>query len=177
MKRGGSGRPPAEHQRRRRIVRSGAGWAWRMWRDRRGVTGVIAAIILPVILGFAALVIDYGYLTTIRNQLQAAAEAASLAGVRELPSTANASNVAREYAAKNMATAQHGPILLDADVIPGSWDPLTRTFTANGAPLNAIRAISRRAQANGNSLPPIFAGILGIGDFDINTAAIAIPTD
>ena len=173
MKRGGFGRPPGDHQRHRRIDRPRAGLVRRMWRDRRGLVGVIAAIILPVILGFAALVIDYGYLTTIRNQLQAAAEAASLAGVRELPSTANASNVAREYAAKNMAVAQHGPVLLDADVIPGSWEPPTRVWVANGVPLNAIRAISRRAQNNGNSLPPIFAGILGIGDFDINTAAIA----
>lgn len=54
---------------------------------RRGESGAVAVIVvlcLTVFIGFTALVVDMGYLYNVRRQLQAAADAAALAGCQEL---------------------------------------------------------------------------------------------
>jgi Flp pilus assembly protein TadG len=94
-------------------------------------------------------------------------------------------------------------VLVQNDVYPGNWDPATRTFTRAGtynpttgawstapgvldrrtltfttvsdpvAPLNAVLAVTRRAQANDNELNLLLAPFLGLATADVNTAAIA----
>jgi uncharacterized membrane protein len=46
---------------------------------------VLVVVMLVVLLGFAALVIDVGYAYYAHRQLQASADAAALAGAQELP--------------------------------------------------------------------------------------------
>jgi Flp pilus assembly protein TadG len=53
-------------------------------RGERGAVIVIFAICLFVLIGFAALAIDIGYLHTTRSELQNVADAAALAGARYL---------------------------------------------------------------------------------------------
>ncbi len=53
-------------------------------RDDRGASAVVVALLLVVFIGFAALVVDMGYAYTVKRQLQAAADAAALAGCQEL---------------------------------------------------------------------------------------------
>ena len=55
-------------------------------QNRRGVTAVIVAICLFMLIGFAALAIDVGYLYSTRNELQNVADAAALAGAGYLGS-------------------------------------------------------------------------------------------
>lgn len=50
--------------------------------DRRGTVAVIAAIMLVVILGFAALAIDMSWLVSARDQLQAATDNTAVAAAR-----------------------------------------------------------------------------------------------
>ncbi len=70
--------------------------------DERGSVLVIVALVMTVLLGFAALVIDVGILYFNRVALSNAADAAALAAVQELPdSPAAAEAVAVSYAAKN----------------------------------------------------------------------------
>lgn len=45
---------------------------------------ILVAILFIVLLGFSALVIDYGYLSLQKRELQNAADAAALAGVVDL---------------------------------------------------------------------------------------------
>ena len=52
--------------------------------DERGAVGVIVMALLVVIMGFAAMVIDLGWLFVVRGELQNAADAGALAGVVEL---------------------------------------------------------------------------------------------
>ena len=68
-----------------------------------GAVAVIVAVLMVVFIGFAALVVDMGYAYTVKRQLQAAADAAALAGCQELILAGPAQNgrildVAREYA-------------------------------------------------------------------------------
>ena len=49
-------------------------------KSEKGVTPVYVALLLVVFIGMAALAIDIGYNSVVRNQLQNAADAAALAG-------------------------------------------------------------------------------------------------
>ena len=88
--------------------------------DQEGVALVFVALMLVVIMGMSALVIDYGSLTTSKRHLVATADAAALAGVQELAEVpikgevtqsvydtalavaiSNAKNKAAEYVALN----------------------------------------------------------------------------
>ena len=53
-------------------------------KDERGFALVFLGLTIVVFLGFAALAVDIGYLYAARNELQNAADAAALAGAREL---------------------------------------------------------------------------------------------
>jgi hypothetical protein len=55
-----------------------------VFKDQRGFTLVFLGLSIIVLLGFAALAVDIGYLYAARNELQNAADAAALAGAREL---------------------------------------------------------------------------------------------
>ena len=48
--------------------------------NHRGATAVIVAICLTMLVGFAALAVDVGYLYATRNELQNTADAGALAG-------------------------------------------------------------------------------------------------
>ena len=56
------------------------------WAEEGGQVAIVVTLMLTVLLGFAALVVDVGLNWATRTQAQAAADAAALAGVIALPS-------------------------------------------------------------------------------------------
>src|SRR5271155_4816837 len=56
----------------------------RLLRDDRGVTAMLVAITLPVLLLFGALAIDTGAWFTTKRQIQSAADAAALSAAYEV---------------------------------------------------------------------------------------------
>lgn len=60
---------------------------------------VVFVLFLPVLLLFAAFVLDVGHAFQLRRHLQAAADAAALAAAQELPNTTTATAVANDYSA------------------------------------------------------------------------------
>ena len=92
-------------------------------REQKGVAAVMAALALPLMLGFVALVVDVGNLYFNRTQLSAASDAAVFAASQELPQNrAQADAVARDYAGRN------GKI---ADVVTVTISPNNRTISVN----------------------------------------------
>ena len=70
--------------------------------DESGQSMLLLAMMLSVLMGFAALVIDVGMMTIERARIQGAADAAALAGARMLPGNPNAAiDDAAAYAALN----------------------------------------------------------------------------
>jgi Flp pilus assembly protein TadG len=67
--------------------------------DERGGVLVMFVFFLPVLLLFAAFVLDLGHAFQMKRHLQASADAAALAAAQELPSTTNATTVANDYSA------------------------------------------------------------------------------
>jgi Flp pilus assembly protein TadG len=56
----------------------------RVWRDERGVSAVIVALSLTVLIGFAGLGVDTGLWYSIKRQNQSAADAAALSAAYEI---------------------------------------------------------------------------------------------
>ena len=75
----------------------------------RGAVLVWFALLLPVLLAFAAFVVDVGQAFMLKRHLQASADAAALAAAQDLPNSGTADTVAHDYSAeaagKNDASA------------------------------------------------------------------------
>ena len=135
-------------------------------RDEGGSAITMFAVFLMVGAGFAAVVIDGGYLYSMKSKLQTTADAAVLAAVGDLPDEDAVLATAVALATKNMSVAEHGTVLAEADVVTGNWDADTRTFTPEDDdvdPINAVRVVTRRSQVNGNAAGLFFARVLAMG--------------
>ncbi|MBN2526280.1 MAG: hypothetical protein JXR76_07795 [Deltaproteobacteria bacterium] len=155
----------------------------RRTREQRGGTALIVTILLVVLLGSVALVVDLGNLFRVRTELQTAADAAALAGAPELDGSSGGLDAARaaamDYAAKN--PADDGPVeLLPEDVTFGHWNLETSEFTDMGAypddpmEVNAIKVLTQRSAARGDPVELTFAGIFGKDQSDVSADAIAL---
>ena len=112
-------------------------------RDQRGVTAIMVAICLFVLIGFGALAVDIGHLCVAHNELQNAADAGALAGARFLyndDGTAvnpGANQIAYDAATANMSERASVEVGFNAadengdDVQRGHWSFAYGNFTAN----------------------------------------------
>ncbi len=146
-------------------------------RNERGMISIWMALIMPTAMAAGAIAVDMSNLYVTRGQLQHTADAAVLAAVSALPDQAAATAAAQLYTEKNMPAATHGNVMIGTDVTSGNWNAGTQTFTPGASPLNSVRVVTRRAQANGNAAPTFFARALGYDSVDISASAIATKTD
>lgn len=130
--------------------------------DERGQAAVLMALMLVVLLGFAALVIDVGYAYYVKRSLQASADAAALAGAQELPDPAAAEAVAENYSgidgSKNeRVNVPDVEITADAKCMA----------IAPCRPANAI-TVTQTAEVQTK-----FARLLGVEDFEVRATSTA----
>jgi Flp pilus assembly protein TadG len=84
--------------------------------SQKGAVLLLAAVVLPAMLGFGALAIDIGMLYKSKTELSAAADAAALAGAQELPKKpGQAEAVAQEYASRNGKPGDQVTVTVAAD--------------------------------------------------------------
>lgn len=149
-------------------------------QNQRGATIVIVAVILPLLLGMAALAIDIGYVYATKNELQNVADAAALAAAGELgyiyqglsseeqlsyfcdPTTIKA--IAVNIAEKNTAAGVSISINSD-DIIIGKWESAQSTgdkFTPTLYSPDAVRVKSRRDDLANGPITTFFASIFKV---------------
>ena len=145
----------------------------RFIKDASGSVLTVTGLALAAMLASAAIAVDLGYAYVIETRLQGTADFAAMASATELPDEDAVRSRAKAYAALNMPAATHGTVLADSDVTIGNWDDDARVFTANTAPINAVRVIARRSDDNGNPLGTFFGRVLGVTDMNISQMAIA----
>jgi hypothetical protein len=143
----------------------------RKLRQRRGAVLVWVAVLLPVLLGIVGLSIDVGRLLIARAYLQAGSDMASLSGVIQLPDKDVARTAARDVLTANEPAA--GGALEDGEMIFGTWDPPTRTFTPEAEPADAMMLTGSRNEDHSNPVPLFFLPILGESFADTHAVAIA----
>ena len=114
----------------------------------RGQILVMAAILLPVLLGMAGMAVDVGSYSSERRSLQNAADSIALAAGQELPDASAVQARADEYAAKHDVDLSH----LDVTVTGGTTEPRVRVEIDKGHDF-------------------IFMGILGIENADVGAVA------
>lgn len=156
---------------------------------QRGNTAVLFALVLPSLLGFAALVLDIGHFWQVRSQLQNGADAAALAGVRDLNGSPVEFPVSRlstqSYAA--LHNANQTPLNLSlntsnsatGDIILGHWDFTARTFTVADAAMpsytvNAVKVNARRTTAEGGAVTTFLGNLFGKPTQDLTAYATAV---
>jgi Flp pilus assembly protein TadG len=66
-------------------------------KDEKGVAAVVVALVMTVLIGFTAFVVDIGVVALGKQKLQNAIDAASLAGAQDLPNTSAATIAANNY--------------------------------------------------------------------------------
>ncbi len=69
----------------------------------RGAALVFTVMVLAVMLGMSALVVDLGYARSQRRQVQTAADAGALSGAQKLPNISTAETDAKTYVQNNLA--------------------------------------------------------------------------
>ncbi len=129
-----------------------------MLRDRGGVTLLIYALALPVLLGFTGLAVEVGDWYVVQEKLQTAADAGALAGAWELKaggSAAQAIAVAKEAIAKNAATPS---------AIAVTTPPTSGAYAGDS---EAVQVSLDQQQQ------PLFSGVFHLAAFDISAAAVA----
>jgi len=169
----------------------------------RGGTAIIVAIVLLMLLGFAALGVDVGYLMVVKNELQNAADASALAGARQMGeiyaglslseqstyvfSRTEIVSVAQDIGSKNLVTDvglrnQAGDAnlgILDADVKIGLWNWGESKWdhdTLGGSPSeqpDAVRVTARRDESINGPAETLFTRIWDIMNVSVSAVATA----
>ena len=86
-------------------------------KSESGQAIVLVALAMVVILGFAAIAIDFGSVALQKSDLQDAADAAALAGAGDLSNPSTARNSAITYAGQNGMKATQDGVTKDGDTI------------------------------------------------------------
>ncbi len=124
--------------------------AKRLLRREGGQTLVLAALSMVVLLGFSALAVDVGMWRSSRTKMQNVADAAALAGARDLPSSAAAQASAQSCAALNG--------------VSGAGIVVTTPY--NGDP-SKIEVVCLKTEQS------VLARVLGFGEVDVGGRAVA----
>lgn len=139
-------------------------------RNRRGVAALFTVLVFLAMLTIAAVVTDFSRMQVMRLELQTAADAAALAGAKQLLLSPQSDAVvkAQLYGGSNKVLGQSVSIAAD-DVTYGKWNPATRVFTGGASPTtaDAIQVILRRPASY------LMANTLGWRNKNIAVRAIA----
>lgn len=138
-------------------------------RERRGSYVVLMSSLIVALLGFAALVLDWGRVRIAGAEAQAIADAAAEAAVMALKQegTEQAARAAAELVVSQNTIAGMEPALLSFD--QGSWDNVSRVWSTNGT--NAVRVTVGRAGTEPIGL--FLASLFGFDVAEVSRSATA----
>ena len=154
-------------------------------KAQRGAVTLLVALMIPVFLGIAALVIDVAYLQFVRNELQNDADAAALAGAKQLRSTTSATPLwssaeTAAFTAISLNSAD-GKKLSTGTVQSGYWNPtqvnavlqlLPITPTVNDVP--AVQVTLRKGNGeNDGEVSTFFARLWNMVSTPVTVTAVA----
>lgn len=128
-----------------------------MLRQTKGFAVVWLVMMIPVILLFAMMAVDFGYMYMTKGQLQNAADAAALAGASQLDGTnsttqTNARNAAQSFASKNLAAGIGVSLNLNTsnnptgDIYVGHWNSTSKIVEppGTGQSVDAVQIVAKR---------------------------------
>ena len=134
-------------------------------KDERGAVLILVAGTMAVLLGFAALAVDVGFLMNARTEAQRTVDAMALAAasafIDDMPNAESlAASRALDYAAKNQVQG------VTASFVPA-------TDMQIWLDEKKVRVTANFLRERGNPMPTFFAKLLGINDVNVRTIATA----
>jgi len=108
-----------------------------MMKDEKGITLVVVALLIVILVAFVGLVVDIGYMYITKGQLQNAADSAALAGASRIPKSPAASQDINAFG--NLSSARRE-----------AW-----RFAYNNKVVPSGKSVFLVASSNYNSLPSI----------------------
>ncbi len=163
-------------------------------RNHKGITAVNVALLGTVLVGMTAFAIDIGHALVTQNELQNAADSASLAAGRQLGVTylgltvpeqqdmsrsltgtevTQINGQATTAAFSNGASDVDNLSIAPGEIELGVWDFNAGTFTPGIVRPNAVRVTARRDNVQNLPITTFFAGIFGVSEMSVSATAIA----
>lgn len=150
--------------------------------EERGVALVLAIASIVLFCIFFLVVIDIAYLYFVRGQLHNAADASALAGAQFIDKDRGADDQpladaeAVKYANENFVAGERVGVTPGSDIIYGTWDWQSRTWTANATPVNAIKVVAHRSEnmAEEGEFGLVFGGLLANEERPEGIASMAV---
>jgi Flp pilus assembly protein TadG len=141
---------------------------------RSGAMLIYALLTMTILFAFLGLAVDIARAQTAKTELRRIADAAARAAVANLSGGATAAqNAAIDIAAMNSVDGAAVTLTASTDILIGNWNSSTHTFTSGGTPKNAVKVIARRTTANGNPIPLLLSGLVGVSTVDVWASSIA----
>jgi Flp pilus assembly protein TadG len=149
----------------------------RVGKNRRGAITVLAALLMVLLVAMVAYAFDFGNICRVKTETQAVADAAALAGSRGLSVSPTQVRTAAIAAAHLNKANNSSVVLQNSDVVLGTWNANSRTFTALSgsaeSQANACQVNVSLTAAGNNPVNTLFAGILGKNTVDVSSSSIA----
>jgi hypothetical protein len=144
------------------------------FRNERGQVFVISALFMLALCGMAALVLDVGSWFRDKRQLQAASDAAALAGAQSLPTNwGTAQATAMQYAGKNGGGVAAGDITSSSTFINGDTINVTARRDDAGIFSRVLGVNTVKVTANASAMRGSFNGwALGLAPWVIDKPSV-----
>jgi Flp pilus assembly protein TadG len=159
--------------------------------DSKGVTAIVVALFLTVLLAMGAAAIDIGHALVAKNELQNVSDAGALAGTRALGiiyegmtpaeqqiytlTTGDQATIVDAVQSTAVANSAAGvPITINsADIAIGTWNPTTRVHTPTVNQPKAVRVLARRDSSANGAISTFLANVIGMSSISVNAVATA----
>lgn len=162
--------------------------------NQHGGTVLIFVAVVAVFIGFLALALDVGKAFLTKQELQNVADAAALAGARNLggiyetmsfedqkdfiagsDEKASISGKSQQIGIENTA-GQVNLSIPENDIVLGRWSMATKTFTPTLVKPDALRVFTRREKGVNGDLSASFGKIFGINSMEVSSSGTAALT-
>ena len=158
----------------------------RVCARRGGGPLVLVALTGLLLILLTGLALDLAWVRSTEQELQNAADSASLAAARVVLSDSQATQfqVTRQEAVQNALANQAGGVAIavdpnpanapTGDVVVGRWDPATRVFTPDTTSPDAVQVRTRRTDGSGSGpLGLVFGRFFGTPTSNLARSAVA----
>lgn len=148
--------------------------ARRLARNERGGATAFSLFLIATTLMLGGYAVDVGNVIAARSKLQVTADAAAHAALvtRELQPESEAKAAALAVVEQNMPSSVFGTVLTEEDIIFGTWDPDTQTFTEGGLWYDAVKVETKQLDELGNSVTTYLLKLVGLDSWNLITPSI-----
>ena len=147
-------------------------------RSKKGSIAIMAAASIPTLIMLGGLSVDQSYVNVRVSMLRHTAQDSALAGGQYMAtyyttgSSAQIVSAAQSIATANLPVAQYGTVVPAANVVLGTWNASTQTFTATNTNPTAVKVTALNTVANGNPVYTLFGGAYGKSTVDLSSTAV-----